>query len=216
MSVTAMPDLSALSDFELVLRIKAATLRSAVEVEFCELVDRHSAYLRNLIKVIVPSSEVEDLFWEVWEGFWHSLQAKDGYRGDASVPWFLGRIAYNIRNARLRGTYRRRNAIIYFSELPDDQREQIESGMHPDNAARSPADFANFKIVKLKLDDAINHLPELQREALVLFWIEGKSYEEASKLTGRSVGALKVAVHEALGNLNKSLKSFFNHGRSPN
>jgi len=212
-SFTSMPELSALSDSQLVLRIKAAPSPSAVEVEFCELVKRHSVFLENIVKGKVPSSEVEEVFWTVWEGFWASLPR---FRGDASVRWFLARIAYNTMNGHLRGIYRRRSAIIYFSDLPDEQREQIESGSHPDTAARLAADVADFKIEKAKLDDAINKLPEGQREALVLFWLEGKTYEEAAKVTGRSVGSLRVAVHGAVDNLNKSLKSFLTYERSPN
>ena len=40
-------------------------------------------------------------------------------------------------------------------------------------------------------------LPVAQREVFVLKHIEGLSYEEIAEITGRSVGALKVAGHRA-------------------
>jgi RNA polymerase sigma-70 factor (ECF subfamily) len=52
-----------------------------------------------------------------------------------------------------------------------------------------------------QLGKAIFYLPALQREAIDLLRLKDLSLAEASKLTGRSIVALKVNVHRALRSL---------------
>lgn len=59
------------------------------------------------------------------------------------------------------------------------------------------------------LHEAINRLPPGQREAMVQLGLREHSLNEASKLTGRKPGALKVNLHRAL----KTLRDRF-HGES--
>lgn len=56
------------------------------------------------------------------------------------------------------------------------------------------------------LREAIATLPEGQREAIELLKLRELSLAEASQLTGKSVGALKVNVHRALKALRTRLK----------
>ena len=55
------------------------------------------------------------------------------------------------------------------------------------------------------LRNAISSLPAGQREAIELLKIKGHSLKEASRLTGRSVPALKVNVHRAVQKLKEAL-----------
>ena len=48
-----------------------------------------------------------------------------------------------------------------------------------------------------RLNDALNSLPELMREAFLLKHVEGRSYEEIGELLQVSVPALKMRVHRA-------------------
>ncbi len=59
------------------------------------------------------------------------------------------------------------------------------------------------------LHQAIDQLPPGQREAAVQLGLREQSLDEASKLTGRTTGALKVNLHRAL----KALRERF-HGES--
>jgi RNA polymerase sigma-70 factor (ECF subfamily) len=56
------------------------------------------------------------------------------------------------------------------------------------------------------LGRAVSRLPQGQREALELLKLRELSLAEASQLTGRSAGALKVNVHRALKALRARLK----------
>ena len=56
-----------------------------------------------------------------------------------------------------------------------------------------------------QLDKAIFYLPALQREAIELLRLKDLSLAEASRLTGRSIAALKVNVHRALQSLQRQI-----------
>ncbi len=55
------------------------------------------------------------------------------------------------------------------------------------------------------LSEAVASLPPLQREAVELVKLREMSLAEASKLSGRSVAALKVNVHRAIKSLRKQM-----------
>ena len=56
-----------------------------------------------------------------------------------------------------------------------------------------------------QLSKAIFYLPTLQREAIELLRLKELSLLEASRLTGRSIAALKVNVHRALQSLQRQI-----------
>lgn len=63
-----------------------------------------------------------------------------------------------------------------------------------------------FRDQALGLGEAISVLPESQREALELLKLRELSLAEASKLSGKSISALKVNVHRAIKTLRAQLK----------
>lgn len=58
---------------------------------------------------------------------------------------------------------------------------------------------------RARIEDAVSQLPEGQREAIETLALQQLSLEEASRLTGRTKGALKVNMHRAL----KALRARF-------
>ena len=62
------------------------------------------------------------------------------------------------------------------------------------------------KSAELALVGVIDKLPPDQRDAIKMLKREEMSLKEASRATGRSVAALKVATHRAIKNLRKLLK----------
>jgi RNA polymerase sigma-70 factor, ECF subfamily len=59
---------------------------------------------------------------------------------------------------------------------------------------------------ELALDGAIDKLPPDQREAIKMLKLKEMSLKEASRASGRSIAALKVATHRAMKNLRSLLK----------
>jgi RNA polymerase sigma-70 factor (ECF subfamily) len=79
-----------------------------------------------------------------------------------------------------------------------------------DNAYETFADpqanrEAEVHALREELSEAVARLPEQQREAIELLKLKEMSLAEASKVTGRSVAALKVNVHRAIKTLRSRL-----------
>jgi len=64
-------------------------------------------------------------------------------------------------------------------------------------AADNPGMDLERSELKVLLADALERLPDQQREAFVLKHVEGRSYEEIAEILGVSVPALKMRVHRA-------------------
>jgi RNA polymerase sigma-70 factor, ECF subfamily len=61
-------------------------------------------------------------------------------------------------------------------------------------------------IAERALHEAIGRLPPEQRDAITMLKLNEMSLKEASRMSGRSIAALKVATHRALANLRKLLR----------
>ena len=62
---------------------------------------------------------------------------------------------------------------------------------------------------------AVQALPELQREALVLAEYEELSLDEVARVTGADIAAVKSRLHRARQNLRKTLASLLNEPLAP-
>jgi len=105
------------------------------------------------------------------------------WRGDGAFRAWLTRVAVNAcRDYRKAGARAERPAELDPAALaPGPDPEQEAAGRELGAA----------------LAAAIARLPAANREAFVLFHVEGLPYEEIRAVTGVSVGALKVRVHRA-------------------
>jgi RNA polymerase sigma-70 factor (ECF subfamily) len=125
------------------------------------------------------------------------------FRGDAQLSTWLYQIArsYCIKS-------RRRGA---------GEPEQTEALDKPEAAAVPSAEAqpdaqAHAREIGALLQAAILSLPESQREVLVLRDVEGLSAEEAARVIGIEVGALKSRLHRARMDLREKLVTFFGRG----
>src|SRR5690606_9946754 len=103
-----------------------------------------------------------------------------GFRGDARLSTWLYQIARSFCIKERRGE---RPTTALDERLPDP-------GASPDRQAHARA-------VGTALAAAIAALPPEQREALVLRDLEGLPAEEAARVVGIEVGALKSRLHRA-------------------
>jgi RNA polymerase sigma-70 factor (ECF subfamily) len=83
---------------------------------------------------------------------------------------------------------------------------EVELSSEHETFAPAPANLFGDKSAELALVGAIDKLPPDQRDAIKMLKLEEMSLKEASRTTGRSVAALKVATHRAIKNLRKLLK----------
>ena len=90
----------------------------------------------------------------------------DRYEGRGRFPAFLFRIAGNV----VRGRFRKRTPVPVADREDDDA---------PDEGAPI-SEIQDSATVRMDLEKGFLHLPERQREALLLVGIEGLSYRDAA------------------------------------
>jgi RNA polymerase sigma-70 factor (ECF subfamily) len=136
----------------------------------------------------VPADRVDDVVQEVLLTVHKARAAFDPRRSfDAWLRVIAERRAIDILRQRQRRGAREIHAPVAYESYADD-RVNLAAGIeHKDNAAR--------------IDAALAQLPRRQREAVHHLMLGEKSLDEASALTGRSKGSLKVNLHRALAAL---------------
>ena len=155
-----------------------AALRGARE-PFAELVRRHQRTATALAARVLGS---DDLARDaVQEAVVAAMTGLDRLRSpDRFGPWFCG-IALNVSRRWLRQLR---------AERPDVGPDRAGDGAGPDELAEL-ADLA------ARVRAAIAGLADGQREAVLLFYLQGLSHLEVAAELGVSVGAVKSRLHQA-------------------
>jgi RNA polymerase sigma-70 factor, ECF subfamily len=144
-----------------------------------ELYRRHSARVFAVVRRLAGDDDAlaEDWAQEAWV---RAIRALPTFRGDSRFTTWLHRIAVNAalhgRRSRQRRTGR---------ETPLD--EEIV----PVRAA------AENTVLRLRLERAIQQLPEGMRRVLVLHDVEGYTHEEIGQVLGVTAGTCKSQLFKA-------------------
>jgi RNA polymerase sigma-70 factor (ECF subfamily) len=148
---------------------------------FAGVVRRHGA---RLVALCTRMSSGRDVGEELaQETFARAFAALGSYRGDSAFRAWLSRIAVNAcRDWQKAGARAERPAEV--------DTGAVATGLDPERAASG-------RELGSALAAAIARLPPANREAFVLFHVEGLPYDEIRAITGVSVTALKVRVHRA-------------------
>jgi RNA polymerase sigma-70 factor (ECF subfamily) len=167
---------------------------------FRGLVDRHGDLVYSVLRRLLGNPDLaEELAQETFVRAYENL---DGFRGDSSLKTWLVQIAVNLVRDRRRSA-RRSPTVVSLEEL----RARSSVGADPPDPRPSvePIERLVQREVSTRLERELDRLPADYREAFVLKHVEGLSYEEIARLTGQSVGCLKVRVHRARARLRQKL-----------
>jgi RNA polymerase sigma-70 factor (ECF subfamily) len=136
---------------------------------------------------------VADVFFEIWRGA-HS------YRGDSQVStWIFG-----IAHFKTLSAVRHRSSKRMASVIPTN----VET-LHQFADEGDPAEALASREALREALQAIDGLPENQREVLKLSVLEGWSYEEIAEHLGVSENTVKTRVSRARSRLKTSAPSAF-------
>lgn len=176
------------TDAELV----ASALKGSQDA-YRELVTRFERPVYSLIvRMVQDPGTAEDLAQEAFVKAYRSLRSYDSSRKLSS---WLFKIAHNTTIDHLR-----RNALETVPlEAPPDQ-EEGRGGLAAvlaDGSVENPAAAAERRDMARSLERAIARLRPEYREAVVLFYIEGVSYQEICEATGLPLGTVKTNLHRA-------------------
>lgn len=152
-----------------------------------ELYQRHAGRVYAVVKRLAGHDEAlaEDWAQEAWV---RALRALPTFRGDSRFTTWLHRIAVNSalhgRRSRMRKAGR---------EAPmDDDRFSVRA-------------VAETSVLKLKLERAMERLPEGMRKVLVLHDVEGYTHDEIAEMLGVNPGTCKSQLFKARARMRKLL-----------
>lgn len=115
-----------------------------------------------------------------------------------NVKGYLLTIAMNLCREYLRAS-----AQACLRETPLDNAESPSAIRNTESA--EPSGFAEISENTLLLAQALNKLPELQREAVLLHHFYGYKNREIAHMTGASCDAVKSRIRQGLAKLHKLL-----------
>jgi RNA polymerase sigma-70 factor (ECF subfamily) len=161
---------------------------------FGQLIDRHVSAIVNLgYRMIGNRAEAEDLAQET---FLAAYKALSTFRADSKFSTWLYRIAANKCKDWLR--VKRPGQGQY--DLDAD--ESLDLYVTED---RTPEVLLSQQQVAQELEQAIQRLPPLYREAFVLKHVEGLSYDEMEEILGVNGETLKMRVYKGRVQLSREL-----------
>ncbi len=198
--------------------IAAATgqisVRSSAEIEFIEklqngdaaafdtLVLRYSDDVYALLfRITQDAEEAADLTQET---FLSALKAIKKFRGDADLKTWLTRIAINESRNRFRWWKRRFREKTVSIDAPVGDNETPFSDTVASRSA-SPEQVTLRHERENRLTKALQNLPQIFREAVILCDIEGLSYEEIAHATQVNIGTVKSRIARGREELRRTL-----------
>lgn len=168
-----------------------------------ETVEREGARLRSFIRRrVADQGDAEDILQEV---FYEFVQAYRLMKPVEEVSGWLFRVARN----RIIDLFRRRKPGGSLSDpvvVAEDGEELLLQDLLPSPDAGPDTAYARSVLLE-ELDDALDELPQGQREVFIAHEIEGRSFKELSKEMGVSVNTLLARKHRAVTHMRQRLQA---------
>ncbi len=157
---------------------------------FDEIVEQHQNRVFNLCYWVLNDHEAAADAAQ--DAFVRAFRAIGNFRGDCAFSTWLHRIAVNVA---LNAARSRRHTPLPFSALEND-----ETGTRPPEPVDpidNPQDMLTRRERRRVVRCALAELPEHHRLVLVLFDIQGHSYEEMAELLELPLGTVKSRLNRA-------------------
>ena len=165
---------------------------------FDRLMARHEKRVYNLcLWIIGDRDEAADA---TQDAFIRAYRHLPKFRGDCAFGAWVSRVAVNVARDAAK---RRKKAPRDFSSMATDDAPEFDP---PDEAARAAPDEIARAQRQSAVRQALARVPENYRTVLVLFDLQGRSYEECAATLQIPLGTVKsrlsrarAALREALG-----------------
>lgn len=156
--------------------------------EFLSLINQHQSMLHKVCNLYCHSAiDRQDLFQEIVVQVW---KAYPNFRGESKFSTWLYRIALNTAISDLRRKDRKLK-IIYPENAPANT---VAEGLNNEEEDQIR-----------QLYKAIEHLTEIEK-ALVMLYLEDKSYDEMEEILGINQNNLRVKMNRVKEKLRKLTK----------
>jgi RNA polymerase sigma-70 factor (ECF subfamily) len=168
-------------------------IRTGQPRRFAVLVDRHKDRALTLaVRMVGNREEAEEL---VQDSFVRAFRNLDEFRGDARFGTWFHRIVYN---ACMTKVMRRKEDPL---EAGFDEMLLAEVAAPEEDALKRLEDAE----LQASLGRAIGRLPEKQRTAVTLFYVQEMTYEEIAEVTGQPMGSVKTYLFRGREALRRSV-----------
>ena len=179
-------------------------LRNKSEQAYSTLLDDFQQKVYATCISFVPNTEdAEDVAQEVFVEVFNSIHK---FKGDSKLSTWIYRITTNkcLEFIRKKNTKKRFAFMqsITGNAIPFDKTDYFTEMNHPGIALEN-------KETSETLFSAINQLPEAQRVVFTLHKVDGKSYNEISEITEKSLSSVESLMFRSKKNLQKLLENFY-------
>ena len=163
-----------------------------------------AAVLNTCYRFLNNEEDAEDVAQEVFVEVYRSISR---FRGGAKLSTWIYRIAVTksldaVRKKRRKKRFARVQSL--FREKDGEEQEILIP--HYDTPEKRLEDKERAEILRKTLES----LAENQRIAITLNKYEGLSYGEVAEVMGTTVPAVESLIHRAKGNLERTLRAYFN------
>ncbi|RYG03065.1 MAG: RNA polymerase sigma factor [Chitinophagaceae bacterium] len=172
--------------------------RGDLEV-FREIMEATQVVVYNTaLGIVKDPGDAEDIVQEVFIKLYENAER---FRGDSKLTTWLYRVAVNtsLDHYRKKKGKKRQNFLS----------DMIAGRLQPEVTFDHPGVKLENKDHARELFKAMDKLPVNQQVVFVLFHLEGRSYNEIAEITGRSLTAVESLMARAKGNLQKTLRIYF-------
>ncbi|MDZ4765855.1 MAG: RNA polymerase sigma factor [Chloroflexota bacterium] len=153
-------------------------------------------FVRRLVGNVL---EVDDIVQETFIGFYRHIREID-------PPHMLRPYLFRIARNRAYDLLRRQGRYDQVSiDEDDDDPVQVRIAFDLSQLNTSPEDAASWLLLYMEVRDAIERLPELGRQALILYAEEQLSYAEIAQVMNVSIGTVKSRMFHAKRRLRELL-----------
>lgn len=154
--------------------------------------------MRFVRRLIGNTQEAEDI---VQDTFLSLFTHMGRIRPEENIRPYVFRIARN----RAYDILRRQGRYEQVSLDDDPVSVRISFDIAEQQGSNLPEDVTHWLLLNLEVREAMENLPELQRQALILYSEEEMSYAEIAEVMDVSVGTIKSRIFHAKKNLRRLL-----------
>lgn len=156
---------------------------------FEEIVNHYSQPLYwQIRRLVIDHDDADDVLQNTFIKAWTNISA---FRGESKLSTWLYKIAYN-------------ESLTFLNHKKEQMSLDEEGSMVTEALESDP--YIDGDETQLMLEKAIQQLPDKQRAVFNMKYFQEMKYEDISKITGTSVGALKASFHIAV----KKIEEYFN------
>jgi RNA polymerase sigma-70 factor (ECF subfamily) len=185
------------TESELLIDLKAGS-----EAAFRRFVDTYQNRVYNLaFRLVGDRDEADDIAQEVFAEVYETIGQ---FRGEAAFGTWLYRITTTQSLAHLRKK-RTRKRFAFVSSLFGESNELVHD---PPDTSQPEQLLTQAEETQL-LVRAVGQLPDTQRAAFTLHYMEGLSYKEVAAILETTVSAVESLLHRAKRQLRQKLQPYY-------